>query len=76
MQDVRRIERNLRAAANAGRLPGPELCVAALELAVALNVIELSPMGRLVRGSLAHERMRDALDALVTELETPTRIAA
>ena len=76
MQDVIRIERNLRAARNADRLPGPELTACALELAVALNVIEFSPMGRIVRGSIAHERMLDALERLNAALDAPTTIAA
>lgn len=46
-----------------------ELTACARELAVALNVIELSPRERIVAGSTAHARMLIALTRLAARLD-------
>ena len=46
-----------------------ELRAVAFELAVACNVIELSPRRRIEAGSDMHERMRSRVDALLHRLD-------
>jgi hypothetical protein len=69
--DVKRLERRLTAAARREKgVAAIELEVrdSVVELAIVLNVIELSPMERVVRGSIAHSRARAALTRLEAKL--------
>jgi hypothetical protein len=69
--DVKRLERRLASASAQRRFSTVECelrdCV--VELAVVCNVIELSPRERVVRGSIAHERARARLAALLDRLD-------
>lgn len=70
--DVKQLERRLASASTNGELDQLtiELRDCVLEVAVACNVVELSPMARLVRGSQAHRRMRHRLERLTSRLDT------
>ena len=65
--DVTRLDKRVRRAEP--DLIAVELAACARELAVALNVIELSPRERIVAGSTAHVRMLVALARLVARLD-------
>ena len=76
MYRVVTIDRRLADLAEQGRLPELELRAAARELAIACNVLERTPGGRIMVGSEIDRRMRARIDELehaLDELELPGR---
>lgn len=71
MYDVTLIDRKLAQAAQEERLDELELLVrsAVVDLAVVCNVLELSPLGRVVRESELHERIRARVDEIAWALD-------
>lgn len=76
--DVKRFERRVVRFGERGHLDF-ELTQCAVELAIVCNVLSLSPMGRLDRGSAIHERMIERLallDRSLAQLEADAAAVA